>query len=168
VNIEDRIRALVTRLEAAGEPFELIEAAPWVAAIEDRLGRKLPPMFRSLVMNYTFPEFDIGGVTVFSNLDDGSATDITVALFSDPYMSPWLISRSYVQFARPDTARYDPVCFDFSGGKKEPPVVALDHEDILLERRKVRARQIAQSFLDLVEAGLHNKALQADARNARG
>jgi hypothetical protein len=50
------------------------------------------------------------------------------------------------------------VCFDFSGGKREPPVVVFDHEDILLERRKVQMRQVAQSFIDLVETGLNSKA----------
>jgi len=29
----------------------------------------------------------------------------------------------------------------------------LDHEDILLERHKVRIRKLAESFLDLIQAG---------------
>jgi hypothetical protein len=79
--------------------------------------------------------------------------DITVAPFADPFLSRWLISRGYVQFGRPDTANYDPVCFDFSENEKEPPVVVLDHEDILLERKKVRVCKVADSFLDLVKEG---------------
>ncbi len=154
MNIETRIGNLVAKLEAAGAPFEANDGAPWVPNIEARFGRKFPPSFRHLVLNYIFPEFELGGVAIFSNLNDGSSMDITTAPFGDRYMSPWLIARAYVQVGRPDTANYDPVCFDFSGGKNEPPLVVLAHEDILLERRKVRVRQIAQSFVDLVDDGL--------------
>jgi hypothetical protein len=156
MSIEDKVRDLVARLEATGEPFERIGDAPWVPQIERRLGRRLPPSFRGLLLNYSFPEFEIGGVTVFSNLNDGSPMDITIAPFADLHMSPWLVSRGYVQFGRPDTANYDPVCFDFSGDKSEPPVVVLNHEDILLERRKVRVRPLAQSFVELVEDALRS------------
>jgi hypothetical protein len=86
--IEDKVRELVARLEATGEPFEPISDAPWVAGIENRLGRKLPPSFRALVLNYSFPEFEIGGVTVFSNLDDVSPMDITIAPLCRPVHVP--------------------------------------------------------------------------------
>jgi hypothetical protein len=167
MNVADQIKAAVTRLEATGEPFDVLESADWIAAVEDKLGRRLPNSFRCLVTGFAFPEFDIGGVTIFSNLNDGSLMDITVAPFADRFMSPWLLSRGYVQFGKPDTGNYDPVCFDYSEGQREPPIVVLDHEDILLEHKRVRIRKLADSFLDLLEKGLHNKALQGDARNAR-
>lgn len=151
MNIDDQIKAIVTRLEATGEPFDALESADWIATVEEKLGRRLPDLFRCLVTGFAFPEFDIGGVTIFSNLNDGSPMDITVAPFADRFMSPWLRSRGYVQFGRLDTGNYDPVCFDCSARPKEPPVVVLDHEDILLERKKVRIRKLADSFLDLVE-----------------
>lgn len=75
--------------------------------------------------------------------------------FADPFMFSWLTSRAYIQFGRRDEVNYDPVCFDFSDAKQEPPVVVFDHEDILLERRKVRATLLADSFLQLVEAALN-------------
>jgi len=157
MNINDQIKAAVARLEANGHPFEALERADWVAAVEEKLGRAFPPSFRCLVTGFAFPEVDIGGVTLFANLNDGSPEDVTVAPFADPFMSQWLISRGYVQFGRPDTANYDPVCFDFSEKQKEPPVVVLDHEDILLERRKVRVRKLADSFFDLIQAGAHER-----------
>lgn len=151
MNIVDRIKAIVARLEATGEPFDVVESADWIVTVEEKLGRRLPDSFRCLVTGFAFPEFDIGGVTIFSNLNDGSPTDITVAPFADRFMSPWLRSRGYVQFGKLDTGTYDPVCFDCSARPKEPPVVVLDHEDILLERKNVRVRKLADSFLDLVE-----------------
>ncbi len=130
-------------------------------------GLPVPVAFRSLVTQFAFPEFEIGGVTVFSNLNDGSATDITLAPFADPVLARWLIDHRLIQFGRPNTGSYDPVCFD-SSEKKEPAVVLVDHEDILLGRKKVRVRRLAESFLELAEAALHNKPLKNDARkNAR-
>jgi hypothetical protein len=155
MNISDQIEALVAKLEARGEPFEPLEKADWIAEVEEKFGRPLPPSFRCLVTGFAFPEFDIGGVMLFANLHDGSPMDVTVAPFADRFLSQWLISHGYVQFGRPDTANYDPVCFDFSAKQKEPPVVVLDHEDILLERKKVRVRKLAESFLDLMQGGVH-------------
>jgi hypothetical protein len=155
MNITDQIGALVARLNASGQPFEPLEGADWIAPLEAKIGRPLPPSFRCLVTGFAFPEFDIGGVTIFANLNDGSPMDITVAPFADPFLSQWLVNHGYVQFGRPDTANYDPVCFDFSKKQKEPPVVVLDHEDILLERKKVHVRKLADSFLDLMQTGVH-------------
>jgi hypothetical protein len=167
MNKDDRIKAVVAALEAAGFPFEATLDSPWVPPIEERLGQRFPVAFRSLLTQYTFPEFEVGGVTVFSNLNDGSTSDITVAPFSDPALSRWLIDHKLIQFGRPGTGSYDPVCFDTSD-KKEPGVVVVDHEDILLERKKVRVRRLAESFLELVDVALHNKPLKNDARkNAR-
>ena len=163
MNEADRINALVAALEAAGFQFEAAQDASWVAAIENRFGQRLPTSFRSLVTQFAFPEFDVGGVTVFSNLNDGSTSDITVAPFADPALSRWLIAHQYIQFGRPDTGSYDPVCFE-SSGNKEPAVVLIDHEDILLERKKVRIKRLADSFLDLAEAELQVKPLENDER----
>ena len=164
-----RIAAIVDRLRAAGQPFDALVKPPfWVEAIEAKFGRRLPAAYRCLLSGYGFPEFEINGVMIFANLNDSSPMDITVAPFADRVMSAWLLGRGYVQFGRPASGSYDPVCFDFNFDVKEQPVVVLDHEDILLERRKVRAEKLADSFLDLLEAGLHKTALPSDAPDAPG
>lgn len=167
MSIGEQIKAVVARLESVGEQFDAIGSADWIAAVESKFGRRLPASFRCLVTHCAFPEFEIGGVTVFSNLNDGSPMDITVGPFADPFMSSWLMSRGYIQFGRRGAASYHPVCLDLSDAKKEPPVVVFGHEDILLERRKVRVERLAESFLQFVEQALHNRAPQGDARNAR-
>ena len=154
MKIESQIKTVVTRLEVVGHPFDVIDGSDRCVALEARFGRRFPPSFRHLIAGYAFPEFEIGGVTVFSNLNDGSPLDITVAPFADPFMFSWLTSRAYIQFGRRDTVNYDPVCFDFSEAKRESPVVIFDHEDILLERRKVQRERLANSFLQLVEAAV--------------
>ena len=154
MKIEKQIKGVVTSLEAAGYPFDVIDGSDRIAALEAKFGGRLPPSFRCLIGGYAFPEIEIGGVTIFSNLNDGSPLDITVGPFADPFMFSWLTSRAYIQFGRRDTVNYDPVCFDLTEAKQEPPVVIFDHEDILLERRKVEPERLADSFLQLVEVAM--------------
>jgi hypothetical protein len=155
MNMADQIKAVVLRLKAAGHTFDVIDGSDRVVALEAKFGRRLPASFRHLVTGYAFPEFEIGGVTIFSNLDDGSPMDFSVGPFADPFMFSWLTGKGYIQFGRRDEINYDPVCFDLSEAKREPAVVVFDHEDILLERRKVRPKRLADSFLKLVETALN-------------
>lgn len=136
-----------------GIDVEALAEAPWVSELELRFKRELPPLYRSLVLGFGFLACEIGEVELFGNLGVTDDEDITVAAFCDPYMSPWLIDHAYIQFGRPATGSYDPVCFDYSVEFRgsEPPIVSLDHEDILLERKKVQKRAVAQSFAALLE-----------------
>lgn len=63
-----------------------------------------------------------------------------------------LLQHGYLQFARPDTGDYDPICFDtrrrLKGG--EHPVVRVDHESILCNKRIGTVTEIAPSFLKFV------------------
>jgi hypothetical protein len=124
---------------------------PWIATIEGNLGLALPGAYRSLVTRYTFPSFELGDVELFANLGDGSDHDLTVAPFRDPFLSKWLMEHHLIHFASMASGSYDPVCFDLRGLKSdaEPPIVQLDHEDILLERRKVRSEVLATSLYKL-------------------
>jgi hypothetical protein len=147
-----RIEAAVARLEAAGFPFERISVAPWITDIEGEFGTKLPQSFGLLFNRYRFPSFDAGEIEVFANLNDRACDDIGRAPFCDRFMSPWLITHRFLQFGRPMTGHHDPICFDLRSNSNEPPVVRLDHEDILLERKKIRISAISPSFLDLLES----------------
>ena len=166
MNAYEQVKMIVAALEAKGNPFEAAEVT-WLGKLEESFGHTLPATFRELVAHFHFPEFDVSGVTVFSNLNDGSHSDITVAPFADEGILSWLKSHRFVQFGRPDTGSYDPVCFDLSERKRNPVVVVLDHEDILLQRKFVHLDQIAPSFIDLVNAELHNTRLQPIARKMR-
>jgi hypothetical protein len=146
-----RMEAAIARLGLAGPPLEKTSSAPWISDLEHRCSRRLPPAFRLLCSSYTFPLFDAGGVSVFANVGDRRVDDITQAPFADPKMSQWLISRGFLQFGRPDSGRYDPVCFDLGADDSEPRILQFDHEDILLERTRPRSTRIADSFLDLLE-----------------
>lgn len=146
---------IVAALGAKGNRFDAAEVT-WLAKLEESFGHTLPATFRELIAQFNFPEFDVSGVTVFSNLNDGLHSDITVAPFADRVIFSWLKSHRFVQFGRRDTGSYDPVCFDLSERKRDPVVVVMNHEDILLQRKFVHLEQIAPSFIDLVNAELRN------------
>lgn len=146
------VDAMVRRLELHGDPFERISAAPWIDAVEARYGTPLPDAYRHLLRNHRFPEFDLGGLSFYANLNSDSLEDVRVGPFVDPYMSPWLLARCFLPFARPDTGSYDPVCFDSSVRRHDPPIVRFDHEDILLERRKIKPVVLWPSFSELLAA----------------
>jgi hypothetical protein len=135
-----------------GIDVEALTEAPWISELERRFKRRLPPLYRSLVVGFGFLACEVGEVGLFGNLGVTDDRDITVAPFCDPNMSPWLIDHAYIQFARPATGLYDPVCFDYSAKLRgsEPTIVSLDHEDILLGRKRVQKRAVAESFLALM------------------
>ncbi len=144
---------VVQRMRKLGIDVEALTEAPWISELERRFKRQLPPLYRSLVLGYGFIACEVGEVELFGNLGATDDEDITVAPFRDPHISPWLIDHAYIQFGRPATGSYDPVCFDYSAEFRgsEPTIVSLDHEDILLGRRKVQKRAVAQSFAALME-----------------
>jgi hypothetical protein len=145
--LTDRSRA-VARLRQVGTVVEFVTDAAWVPELERRFKRGLPPLYRSLLLRFSFASREVGEVELFGNLGWTDEHDITVAPFSDPLLSTWLIDRGYIQFGRPATGSYDPVCFDYSVKVRgsEPTIVSLSHEDVLLDRKKVRKRTVAASF----------------------
>jgi hypothetical protein len=140
------------RLRQLGIDLEILTEAPWVPELERRFRRSLPPLYRSVLLRFSFLACEIGEVELFGNVGIEDRDDITVAPFCDPYLSSWLIDHKYIQFGRPGTGSYDPVCFDYSVDMRgsEPAIVCLDHEDILLERKKVRKTVIADNFATLL------------------
>jgi hypothetical protein len=152
--LTDRSRA-VARLRQLGTVVEFVTDAAWVPQLERRFKRGLPPLYRSLLLRFCFASREVGEVELFGNLGWPDEHDITVAPFSDPLLSTWLIDRGYIQFGRPATGSYDPVCFDYSVEVRgsEPTIVSLNHEDVLLDRKKVRKRTVAASFAALLGVG---------------
>ena len=149
---DSRIDALVAKLARSGVKVQRAGNTPWVSDLEGRFKNPLPASFRSLITRYLFPVLEFKKLELFSNLGDGSEYDLTRAPFRDPHMSPWLIENRLIWFAHPYVGDYDPICFDVaSSASDEPPIIKLDHEDILLERKKVERTPVAASFLVLLQ-----------------
>ena len=146
---EQSIHKAVAALVERGLLFERLKQAPWVEVIESRLGFKLPASLRALIVNYSFPAMKVGNIELFANFGDNAEDDLTVAPFKDRHLSKWLQVNHRVQFARPSTGSYDPICLESRAGESTP-VEAFDHEDILLERKKVRSILVSPSLEELL------------------
>lgn len=147
----------VAALQRDGHHIEVAESTPWISALEERLPRRFPASFASLVYRYRFAPFDRGGIRFFGNMGDGSEEELVVAMHKDPGLSTPTLSLGLLQVGRPDTGQYDPVCLDGRGMKnrKEYPLVILDHEALLQFERVVVIKECADSFLRFM---LHNGA----------
>ena len=158
MNTEQSIHRSVAALVERGLPFERLKQAPWIDDIEARLGFALPVSLRVLTTSYAFPSMGVGGVELFANLGDSSDDDLTVAPFKDSHLFAWLVANRRVQFARPATGSYDPVCLE-SRGTRSTAVETYNHEDILLGRKKVQSMVLANSLEELLQnvCGLTNR-----------
>ena len=150
MDAQQSIHRSVAVLIERGMSFKRLQQATWISTIEDRLAFPIPVALRALTTNYAFPSVILGGVELFANLGDGSEDDLTVAPFKDPHLSKWLQANRRIQFARPATGSYDPVCLE-SRGKASTAVEAFDHEDILLARKKVKSTVLFPSLEELLQ-----------------
>ena len=151
MNVNAIIDAFVAHVDPSGEIFRRVGSAPWIEPLESKLPRRLPASFRSLVTRYTFPAFDAGGLSFFSNTGGETHEELGVAIFKDEALAEAALGAGYIQFARPDGGSYDPVCFDARRGvsNREYPIVCLDHEDILCRGGVRGLRVVAASFYRL-------------------
>jgi hypothetical protein len=114
--------------------------APWLPEFEASLPFRLPRSFRSLIAGYLFPAFEAAPLYLYSvgvSVPESTGEELRLAIFADKFMSHFLLARGLLPFAKPEDWSYDPVCFDFrnSNRKSEPPVVRVDHEEILCNER---------------------------------
>ena len=115
------------------------------------LGRRLPGSFRHLVTHYAFRPFEWGPISFFGNSETYELSSLHIAAMRDEAI--WAITRGagFVSFGRPEPANYDPICFAPSTSDRESPIVQLDHEVILIDRRIKIVREIAPSFVVMAE-----------------
>jgi hypothetical protein len=111
---------------------------------------KYPKMFQSFLEKHLFSEFDIGPITIFSNIR-GEDHNL-LGLLEDANLIPPLIEAGFLPFGRPSTGDYDPICFD-ARGLEDPidaPVVQIDHESIL-SRNKIPKPNVLAKGLGTIE-----------------
>jgi hypothetical protein len=149
MNLHELIDQFVVRVGSPERNFRRIQHAPWIIDLEAKLPKRLPASFRSLVTRYSFSAFDAGPLSLFANLGDGSDEDFSIAIFKDSIIADVTLKAGYIQFARPVSGSYDPVCFDANRSSKnrEFPIVRLDHEEILSGDGIRVSEKIADSFI---------------------
>ena len=129
-----------------------------IRELERRIGRPFPTAFRDLISRYSFPAFDCGPLTFFSNTGQDLFHELSGRLFLDPGMSPVLLEAGYIQIGNPFFPNYDPVCLALSERGQDGAVVHLDHEMILQDGVIQTTAILAPSFVDLL-----NNLVQGDA-----
>lgn len=159
MNVHELIDRFVASVAQSGGIFQPIVDAPWIAELERKLPTRLPASFRSLVTRYAFATFEVGGLSFYANMGTDDEDEMTVAIFRDRLIAEATLKAGYIQFARPATGSYDPICFDGRGTlrNREFPIVRLDHEEILRKDRICVREAVADSFSQFA-AGIVSRA----------
>jgi hypothetical protein len=155
-DIPPRLRMALAGVGQWTQPMEYFDwqirkadRSEWIETLEAKLPFPFPPSFRSLVRRYVYPDFTIGTLWLFANTGEPLFHEMCDAIVRDKHLSQVLVRHGYLQFARPNTGDYDPICFDtrrrLKGG--EYPIVRVAHEPILCHDRIGDVGEIAPSFL---------------------
>lgn len=158
MNIHELIDRFVKVVDPSATLFRPIESAPWIDALEQRIPRRLPVSYRSLVTRYAFSSFDTGGIHFFANTGAQSPDELPVAIFTDRNIANVTLAANFIQFARPEDGSYDPICFDArrNVNNREYAIVRLDHEEILCRNRAGSPVKIADSFYRFILSQVSN------------
>jgi hypothetical protein len=131
-----------------------VDSNSWVTGLEQSLAPyRFPNLYLSLISRYRFAEFEAGPIMFLANTGQGVFHELASCIFKDRFMSPVLLNQGLLQFAKPDSVNYDPICFAAAKMKNgDAPIVQIDHEDILSFNRKGRiVAEIAPSFRHFVD-----------------
>ena len=134
-------------------------ANPWVPPLEEKLPRRFPDSFHTLISEYQFCDFEVGPVMFFANTGQLVFHELCRRIFLDKTMSPFLLNKGYLQFGKAAGGHYDPVCFAPRGlkDKTESRIVLLDHEEILLNERIKIMTEIAPSIENFMERAIQGE-----------
>lgn len=139
------------RLSDAGLLTGSIEQAARVEEFERMLGHRLPASFRDLVTRYAFRPFEWGPISFFGNPETYELFSLHIAVMRDQAIWQTTRQAGFTYFGRPDPVNYDPICLGPAQSNREPPVIQLNHEEILINRRIKVVKEVAPSFIALVE-----------------
>jgi hypothetical protein len=152
-NATDRlIDSFVSKVKASGIPIQPENNIQGLNELEAKLPKRLPQSFASLLSRYSFPSFDVGGISLFA-WDSASNEYSAKAGAVKGSFSELLLPAGYVQIGRPDTGIFDAICFDLNTRRqnREYQIVEVDHEDILIRWRITVRRELWSSFRELVD-----------------
>jgi hypothetical protein len=146
------IDSFASKLKALGIPIREEGNRNRLDHFEGKLSKRLPQSFASLLSRYSFPTFDVGGISLFDWSSDSNTYSDEAAAPKNS-LSELLIPAGYVQIGRPDTGNFDAVCFDLNQSRqnREYRIVQIDHEDILCNSCVRISGELWPSFINLVE-----------------
>src|SRR5580704_5213074 len=147
------VDAFVAMLNNRGVPIRPEDNVLRLRNLEENLPKRLPPSFEYLLSRYSFPTFDVFGITLF-DWDSESNKYLAEASAYENSLSELLIPAGFVQIGRPDTGDFDAVCFDLNDQDRdrEYRLVQVDHEAILCNWKVRVTAELWPSFIEFVES----------------
>jgi hypothetical protein len=151
------IDSFASFLKSHGVPIREQDNASRLRMFEEKLPKGMPASFESFLSRYSFPKFDVLGITLFGWDSDANAY-VQEALAPKNSLSELLIPAGYVQIGRPDTGDFDAICFDLNrpAQNREYRLVQVDHEDILCNWKVRLTGELWPSFVKLIESALNS------------
>ncbi|HXJ87191.1 MAG TPA: hypothetical protein VMS18_10270 [Candidatus Binatia bacterium] len=152
MSTDDLVDMFVGKIGAFGVPIFAQDNTSRFAVFESKLPKRLPASFASLLSRYTFPSFDVLGISFFGWESDSSPY-IAEASAPAGSLSELLLPNGYVQVGQPDTGSFDAVCFDLNqkSQNRECQIVQIDHESILCKWKVRVCAKLWPSFVKLME-----------------
>jgi hypothetical protein len=155
MSTDDLVDAFATKLSAFGVPILAEDNASRLTLFESKLPKHLPASFTSFLSRYTFPSFDVLGISFFGWESDSSPY-IAEAAAPKGSLSELLLPNGYVQVRQPETGSFDAICFDLNQKSQnyECQIVQIDHEDILCNWKIRVSNNLWPSFVKLMESAV--------------
>jgi SMI1/KNR4 family protein SUKH-1 len=146
------IDSFVSKVKAHGVPIREENNDLRLGLFEEKLPNRLPESFESFLSRYSFPAFDVVGISLFAWESDSNVYS-EEASAAKGSLSELLLPAGYVQIGRPDTGDFDAVCFDLNEKRqnREYRIVQVHHEDILCNWKVQVSAELWPSFIKLVD-----------------
>ncbi len=91
----------------------------------------------------------------FANTGQHLVYELSSRVFLDKGLYSTLQKNGYLEFGKPHSTNYDPICFARLRRKNsDAPVVQLDHEQILIRKRIRIIKKIAPSFTQFLQRAI--------------
>ena len=154
MNTHELIETFAATLRRAGVPIKNHDNSQLLAALEQRPPKRLPQSLEHLLSHFSFPAFDVGGISLFA-WDDPSAENewFAVASARKGSLSEVLLPHGYFQIGRPDSGIFDAICVDLNtkAQNREHRIVRAGHEEVLCNWRVRITETLRPSFRALAE-----------------
>ena len=140
------------------EPLKKHTPVDSLVPIYSQLPAKFPPIYQYLLLNYRWPEVDLGEYRLLANPIQEGLSGLFDQMQMDRSLWDKLISSGFIQFGKGPDLDYDPVCFDISKRNKHGDfrIVKIDHEEILCSHRIREVAELAPSFEELAVKTIKN------------
>lgn len=154
-NTDALVDAFASKLKAQGVAIRREDNIPRLHDLQAKLPKRLPPSFETFLSRYSFPPFDVSGISFF-----GWALRLAelseVASPKRGSLSGLLLPAGYFQIGRPDTGSFDAICFDMNdrNQNREHGIVLADHEQILCNLTVEIRSRIWPSFRKFMETAV--------------